>query len=125
MHRSRVWGIIIDCDDLTAGVQFWARALGVGVQSEEEPYVNLEPTPGGLRVGLQQVPEGKVAKTRLHLDIETDNVDAEVERLAALGARVQGRMGSWCIMEDRCGNEFCVVPIQSDDFPASTHAWQA
>jgi Glyoxalase-like domain len=69
MHRSRVWGVIIDCNDLTAGVQFWTQALGVGIQSEEDPYVNLEPTAAGLRVGLQRVLEGKVAKSCLHLDI--------------------------------------------------------
>jgi predicted enzyme related to lactoylglutathione lyase len=123
MHRSRVWGVIIDCEDLTAGLQFWAQALGVGVQSEEDPFVNLEPTAAGLRIGLQRVPEVKAAKTRLHFDIETDNVEAEVKRLARLGAQPQTQMGNWWIMEDPRGNEFCVVPIQSDDFPASTHSW--
>jgi hypothetical protein len=123
MHRSRVWGVIIDCDDLTAGVEFWSHALGVAVHSKEEPYVSLEPTSAGLRIALQHVPEGSLAKTRLHLDIETDNVEAEVERLTTLGARAQAQIGSHWIMVDPCENEFCVVPIQSDDFPASSHSW--
>ncbi len=123
MHRSRVWGVIIDCDDLSAGVDFWTRALGVAVRHEEDPYVGLEPTQAGLRIALQRVPEEKLAKTRLHLDIETDNVDAEVERLTALGARARvQKEGHWTML-DPCGNEFCVVPIQSNDFAASAHPW--
>jgi Glyoxalase-like domain len=123
MHRSRVWGVIIDCDDLTAGVDFWTRALGVAVQNEEDPYVSLQPTSAGLRIALQRVPEEKLAKSRLHLDIETDNVEAEVKRLTTFGARAQAQIGSHWTMVDPCGNEFCVVPIQSNDFPAAANTW--
>jgi hypothetical protein len=70
------------------------------------------------------VPESKTAKTRVHLDIETDDVEAEAQRLEALGARRREMIEGWWVMEDPCGNEFCVVPVQAEDFPKHTRAWE-
>ena len=123
MHRSRVWGIVIDCHDIEAGVRFWSAALGLQVRQKNGPYVALETTPGGLRVLLQDVPEPKTCKSRLHLDIETDDVEAEAGRLEALGAHREALVEGWWVMEDPCGNEFCVVPVQSGNFPEQTHEW--
>jgi predicted enzyme related to lactoylglutathione lyase len=124
MHRSRLWGAVIDCQDLEAGVAFWSAALGVGVKNRNDPYVSLQPTPAGHRLVLQMVPESKTAKTRVHLDIETDDVEAEAQRLEALGARRREMIEGWWVMEDPCGNEFCVVPVQAEDFPKHTRAWE-
>ncbi len=127
MHRTRVWGMVIDCDDIDAGVRFWSGALGIAARPNDDPndpYVALAEPVGGLRLLLQRVPEPKASKSRLHLDIETDDVEAETRRLEGLGARRQALVEKWWIMEDPCGNEFCVVPIQSDDFPTATRTWE-
>jgi catechol 2,3-dioxygenase-like lactoylglutathione lyase family enzyme len=127
MHRSRVGSIVIDCDDFDAGVAFWSAALGArpGLGERDERYADVGVTLGPLRVLIQRVPEPKTAKTRLHLDIETDDVDAEVGRLEALGARRQRGLGdgTW-IMEDVCGNEFCVVHPETPGFPDRAVVWE-
>lgn len=123
MHRTRLGTIVIDCDDMERGVSFWSRALGAEAIKEEETYVSLGQIAGGLRVLIQRVPEGKSAKARIHLDIETDNVDAESTRLKKLGALVQRQEEDWCVMEDPCGNEFCVVPPETQGFPERTKTW--
>jgi hypothetical protein len=89
VHRSRVCSIIIDCDDLEAGLAFWTQALGVetwDLDGPDDQYGVLKENVGGLHVELQRVPERKTAKNRMHLDIETDDVEAEVRRLESLGA---------------------------------------
>jgi len=108
----------------SAAIAGYRPRIGVGVCGGSPPYVGLEPTASGLRLSLQQAPERKTVKGRLHLDIETDDLEAEARRLEDLGARRQAQIESWWVMADPCGNEFCVVPIQSDDFPAHTHTWE-
>ena len=89
MHRSMLGTLVIDCqgDDLDGAAQFWSRALGREVVRRHEPgdekYRGLAGDPREPRVLLQQVAHD----SRLHIDIETDDIDAEVERLVALGAR--------------------------------------
>ncbi len=112
MHRSRLYAIVIDCDDLDAGVRFWSAALDATVKATDEPYASLAVDGLSLSLLLQRVPEPKTAKSRVHLDIGTDDVEAEVRRLEGLGARRQAMVESWWVMEDPCGNEFCVVPVQ-------------
>ena len=124
MHRSMLSSVIIDCDDLDAGVRFWSGALGSEVATWESPYVFLKTKPGGLHIGLQHVPEPKTAKSRVHLDIQTDDLDAEVARLEALGARRQQPVESWWVMQDPCGNEFCVVPAGQGDLPHDAATWE-
>jgi catechol 2,3-dioxygenase-like lactoylglutathione lyase family enzyme len=87
MHRSRLQSLVIDCDDLEAGIAFWTRALGTEVVGRDEPYVSLESPQPGLKLLLQSVCEPKTAKSRVHLDIETDDVEAESLRLESFGAR--------------------------------------
>ena len=84
------------------------------------PYVTLA-RGGGLQLILQRVQD----PSRIHLDIETDNVEAEVQRLERLGARRQAYVETWWIMEDPAGHLFCVVPVHSDDFlTTQAHVWQ-
>ncbi len=64
MHRSRLANVIIDCNDLRVATRFWTEALGTEVASEDPPYVFLQGGAGGLRVGLQLVPERKTARAR-------------------------------------------------------------
>jgi catechol 2,3-dioxygenase-like lactoylglutathione lyase family enzyme len=108
MLSSRLGSIVIDCDDIAAGTAFWSQALGMAVADSDEVYVALEYAPDQIRILLQRVPEPKTAKTRVHLDIETDDVAAEVARLVALGAkRRTAPLLEDAVMEDPCGNEFC------------------
>lgn len=127
MHRSRLTAIVIDCQDLQGTARFWAAALGTSVVSEDDDsdptYLTLEGRAGTLTILLQKVPEPKTCKSRLHLDIETDDIEAEVQRLEGLGARRQGAVEHWWVMEDPAGNEFCVVPVQSQDFPGDAPTW--
>lgn len=127
MHRTRVGSLVIDCHDLLAGLDFWSAALDV-TKVEGDPhtevYVSLGHAVGGLRLLLQRVPEQKVAKSRLHLDIETDDVDAEVARLTSLGATVSERQGNGdAIMLDPNGNEFCVIHPETPGFPEGAITW--
>lgn len=125
MHRSALTHIVIDCDDLDAGVRFWSGALGSEVAGRDGPYVFLEAKPGGLHLGLQRVPETKAAKSRVHLDISADDRDAEVARLEALGARRRELVKSWWVMEDPNGNEFCVLSADAGEMPADARTWEA
>jgi predicted enzyme related to lactoylglutathione lyase len=126
-HRSKLSQIVIDCADLDAGLAFWGGALGRPIAGIEEPYGTLGDdahATGGLRVVVQRVPEPKTAKARVHLDIETDDVEAEVRRLEALGAQRAEDHGTWWVLCDPCGNEFCVFgPELSADFPAGARTW--
>ena len=126
MHRSILSNVVIDCEDLEAGVNFWSQALGVKVSgSEGDTYVELERVPGiKLDIGIQRVPERKTAKSRVHLDIRSDDVEAEVQRLEALGARRQAYIETWWVMEDPCGNEFCVIRGSTENMPPEANSWQ-
>ena len=114
MHRSILSNVVIDCEDLEAGVNFWSQALGVKVSgSEGDDYVELERVPGiKLDIGVQRVPERKTAKSRVHLDIRSDNVEAEVQRLEALGARRQAYIETWWVMETPVATNFASFVAQ-------------
>ena len=124
MHRSRLGVILIDCspDTMDASVRFWSGALGMKAQYPEDttdPYVSLQGSTGGMMVALQRVND----TSRIHLDIETDNVEAEVQRLEKLGARRHAQVESWWIMRDPSGHLFCVVQVQSKDFLEKAQVW--
>ena len=123
-HHSRLCAIMIDCppDKMDAGVDFWRKALNMPPRTSEDvssPYIFLEGHAGGFFVVLQRVEDD----ARVHLDFETDDVEAEVRRLEALGARRKEQQGSLWIMEAPSGHVFCVVQPQSDDFPADAQVW--
>src|SRR5487761_2131294 len=89
MHHSRLHALVIDCrvDDLDAATTFWSRALGKPVASADPDgdgrYAEIATAADELAILLQKVEH----PSRVHLDIETDNLDAEVQRLETLGAR--------------------------------------
>lgn len=124
-HRSRLAGFIIDCrtDNLDAATQFWSGALGlpIGEQSPEESatYARLDDVPGGLHIEVQTVTH----PSRVHLDIETDDIEAEVERLEALGAKRVAYVHTWCVMEAPTGQRFCVVRMKHPERGATPNDW--
>jgi hypothetical protein len=124
-HRSKLCGFIIDCrtDDLGAAAEFWGRALGMQVRAlpgeEGERYVRLVDRSTELHIEVQRVEH----PSRVHLDIEADDIEAEVRRLEALGARRVGQVQTWCVMEAPTGHRFCVVRRSSPSFDATANAW--
>lgn len=125
MHKSRLAGFIIDCDtkDLDSAAQFWAAALGAPVKHaaniNESPYVGLGMPPDEPYVEVQKVSHA----SRVHIDIESDDVAAEVARLEALGAKRIDEIKGWVVMEAPTGQRFCVVPVVSPDFDRRAHSW--
>ncbi len=125
MHRSRLTSVVIDCAeaDYEKGAEFWSAALGRPLVPRDERYVSLRGRIGGEGapyVGLQRVPSPERA---IHLDIETDDVEAEVARLEQLGARVKARIRRHVVMEAPSGHAFCVVPSRRSDFPGAAAEW--
>jgi predicted enzyme related to lactoylglutathione lyase len=125
MHRSKLAGFIIDCEtaDLGRAASFWSAALGMQRRpfpgEEGEKYMELLDRQHGLHVEVQIVDHA----SRVHLDIETDDIDAEVARLEALGAIAVGRVKSWCVMQAPTGQRFCVVRQCTPDFDATATVW--
>ena len=115
MHKSCLGAVVIDCrtDDLEAAAAFWSAALGQPVRGTDDPrYLELEPVAGQPAVVLQRVEDGNA----VHLDLETDDVAAEVARLEALGAKRVRQVKSWWVMEAPTGHRFCVIRPQREDF---------
>ena len=114
-EQSAGLGLVLDCADPVKLAEFWAPALGYVSVGEAGSYVALFPNGrAGPKLLLQRVAEPKVAKNRMHFDIEVPDIEAEAARLVALGAtRVRedtlSEHGStWILMADPEGNEFCV-----------------
>ena len=125
MHRSRIYGILIDCnvEDIDAAARFWAEALGRPIDRDHPGtrgnYVMLEDRPDEISVQIQRVDH----ESRMHLDIETDDIPAEVARLEKLGATVDKQMERWVVMRAPSGQRFCVVRVQRDGFEADAITW--
>jgi hypothetical protein len=122
MHKSKFAGFIIDCktEDLDAAATFWAAALGCPPKKKEGAYVTLKTAPGEPYIEVQTVDH----PSRVHIDIEADDVDAEVRRLVALGAKELERVRTWCVLEAPTGQRFCVVRVQSKDFDKKANVWK-
>ncbi|HVH82921.1 MAG TPA: VOC family protein, partial [Steroidobacteraceae bacterium] len=118
-------GFIIDCQtqDLEAAARFWSAALGLEVrppvQPDEAKYRTLATAPDELHLEVQQVEHA----SRVHLDIEADDIAAEVARLERLGAKRIGPVRTWYVMEAPTGQRFCVVRPQRADFAARANSW--
>ena len=125
-HRSRLAGFIIDCqtDDLDGAAMFWSQALGLRVADPDSGglglYAEFGDAPGGLHVEVQKVEH----PSRVHLDIEADDVNAEAARLEALGARkIAFVRERWWVMEAPTGQRFCVVPMREDSRREPPNQW--
>jgi hypothetical protein len=125
MHRSKLIGFIIDCQtqDLQGAAEFWGGALGMTVRpfadAEGLIYTELLDPSERLHVEVQTVAH----PSRVHLDIESDDIEAEVRRLEQLGARRVAQVKSWWVMEAPTGHRFCVVPNASPDFHEQAKQW--
>ena len=126
MHKSKLVTAVIDCqtDDLTEAARFWSAALGRAADPSDNPttekYVRVGNGKEELIVLLQKVPHA----SRVHLDIESDDIEAEVARLEALGAKRIEKIKTWWVMEAPTGHRFCVVRPQRDGaMPADANKW--
>ena len=122
MHKSQLAGFIIDCetDNLDEAATFWSMALGIPRRGYDgSSYVTLDTPEDDYHIEVQKVDH----PSRVHLDIETDNVPAEVKRLEALGARTISKVKTWVVMEAPTGQRFCVVRVQRTDFAESANTW--
>jgi predicted enzyme related to lactoylglutathione lyase len=125
VHRSRINGILIDCntDDIDAAAHFWAEALGRPIDPDHPGtrgnYRMLATPEGEISVQIQRVEH----ESRIHLDIETDDIPAEVARLQKLGATIDKQMERWVVMRAPSGQRFCVVRVQRDGFSDDAVSW--
>ena len=125
MHRSRLCSVQIDCnvDDVDRAAQFWAAALGRPVDlshpGSRANYRMLETPPDEIAVQIQRVDHD----SRAHIDIETDDIAAEVARLEKLGAMVFKQLERWVVMQAPTGQRFCVVRVQRPGFPKNANQW--
>ena len=125
MHHSRLCAFVLDCktDDLSRGVEFWSKALNkpVGEVDHESDgkYVELKTANDEPILLLQKVDH----ESRVHLDIETDDIDAEVARLEALGATRVAFVKRWWVMQAPTGHKFCVVRKQRPEFGPHLNSW--
>src|SRR5689334_14678016 len=124
-HRSRINGILIDCkvDDVEQAANFWAEALGRPVNPDHPgtrgDYVMLQDRPGEISDQVQRVDH----ESRVHIDIETDDIPAEVARLEKLGATVDKQLERWVVMRAPSGQRFCVVRVQREGFENDANSW--
>lgn len=125
MHHSRLCAVLIDCNaaDVESAARFWAEALGRPVDADHPGsrgnYVMLETPPDEPIVQIQRVSH----ESRVHIDIEADDIPAEVARLEKLGAKVVDRLERWVVMQAPTGQRFCVVRIQRPGFPKNASGW--
>ena len=125
MHRSRLNGILIDCntEDIDGAARFWAEALGRPVDLDHRgsrgDYRMLAGQPQQPSIQLQRVDH----ESRVHLDIETNDIPAEVARLERLGATVDRRLERWVVMRAPSSQRFCVVRVQRDGFDDDSSTW--
>ena len=125
MHRSRLGALVIDCrtEDLEVAAEFWSQALGCRIVRSMDPaganYVQLETAPDELPLEVQKVDH----ESRVHIDIETDDIEAESARLEKLGAKRLEKIRTWLAMEAPTGQKFCLVKPQRETLEADGNIW--
>jgi predicted enzyme related to lactoylglutathione lyase len=132
MHRSRVCHFVIDVPDLERGAEFWIPALGATEDNiplgSREVYRKLRLPDSDMRVLLQKTNDEKICKERMHIDLEADDVEAEVRRLEKLGAirwdHQQERGFDFWVMRDPWGNEFCVIQVEFPELLDRQTPWR-
>ncbi|WP_031372702.1 VOC family protein [Lysobacter antibioticus] len=124
-HRSRLAGFIIDCEtgDLDVAANFWSGALGLArVETYDDDgaqYAQLANGPAELHIEVQKVAH----PSRVHLDIESDDLDAEAARLETLGAKRIAFVKRWWVMEAPTGHRFCIVRMKHPEQGAPPNVW--
>lgn len=127
MHKSRLGNLVIDCqtDDLMRESKFWSAALGCPLPKDAQAqardhYIQLETRPGEVKILLQQVDHDP----RVHLDIETDSIEEEENRLKKLGAIPVARHDGWTVMQAPSGHRFCVGKPYRGGFEQAANVWK-
>ena len=125
MHKSRLGTVIIDCqtDDLESEANFWQAAPGGGITTNSSPngrYIDLNADPSDPQLIMQRVEH----PSRIHIDIETDDIEAEVRRLQELGATVVEKMERWTVMEAPSKHRFCVIGARREGFDEKANRWE-
>ncbi len=124
MHKSRFCSVVIDCnvDDVDSAARFWGAAFGRKVLpagADAGPYRELETDTDEIILLVQKVDH----PSRVHLDIETDDLEAEVRRLEALGATRVGFVQRWWVMQAPTGQRFCVIQPQRGTLARHANRW--
>jgi predicted enzyme related to lactoylglutathione lyase len=123
-HRSRLSTFVIDCpsEDVDSAARFWSQALGRAVVPEEnadDRYRTLAARTEEPLLMVQRVSH----PGRIHLDIESDDIEAEVQRLERLGARRIEKIRTWWVLEAPTGQRFCVVRPQRGPLGDDASRW--
>jgi hypothetical protein len=117
--------MLIDCNtsNVDEAANYWSQALGRAVDlnhpGSRGNYRMLETPPDEPIVQIQRVDH----ESRVHIDIETDDIPAEVARLQKLGAMVVDRLERWVVMQAPTGQRFCIVRVQRPGFSKNANAW--
>jgi hypothetical protein len=123
MHKSRLSTFVIDCrtSEVDGATRFWSAALGRDVEPRDADsrYRELRTSRDEPILLVQAVDH----ESRIHLDIEADDQEAEVRRLEALGAKRVQFLNRWWVMEAPTGQRFCVVRPQRGPLGDSANAW--
>jgi Glyoxalase-like domain len=114
---NTLFGISFDCTDASAVARFWGavldRQVEDGATSDNAVLLADDQATSGPRLAFHRVPEAKVVKNRLHLDLVSDRFESETQRLTGLGAEkirdVQGDEARWTTFVDIEGNEFDLI----------------
>jgi predicted enzyme related to lactoylglutathione lyase len=121
-HRSRLCAAYVDVPrhHYDESVRFYSELTGHTAEIDDD-YASFGKSAAGVEMLVQAVGE---AASRAHLDIETDDIDAEVARLVGLGATETARIEGWVVLADPVGNPFCVIKIQDREiFEAHATTW--
>jgi hypothetical protein len=124
MHKSRLSTFVIDCQatDVEAAAKFWGAALGRDVKPsspEDGDYRELTTDQDEPILLVQAVKH----ESRIHLDIESDDLEAEALRLEALGAKRIKFFKRWWLMEAPTGQVFCIVNPQRGPLGEGASTW--
>ncbi|HEY5935303.1 MAG TPA: VOC family protein [Kofleriaceae bacterium] len=124
MHRSRLSTFVIDCkgSEVDAAAEFWSKALGRPIKRDDDDpnYCELSGPTNEVRVLVQKVDHD----SRIHLDIESDDLEAEATRLEALGAKRIAFVKRWWVMEAPTGQRFCIVNPQRGPLDGKGNEWK-
>ena len=109
--------VTFDTTDATALAEWWAKVVGGTVNDSSGGWFVMVEVPDGLTLGFQKVADPSPGKNRLHLDMSGPNYTEELARITALGAKVvaehKTEFGTWTVLEDPAGNQFCVGDASS------------
>ena len=117
----KVGSIVIDCNDFETVLAFWQAVLGYEQKYfvKDDFAILVDPRGENVNVSVQKVPEARVGKNRLHLDLYAEDQEAEVQRILELGATRHPRTPEpdedFVVLADPDGNLFCVIDASTPD----------